>query len=770
MASRHLIKLDPDELSSITAASVDGYTLIDAGGYILDVNDSYCRMVGYSHEELLNMHMSEIDATDSVEDVSIRSKEIIKSGSQRFQTKHRHKEGYSIDVEVTANYTAKHDGMFFSFVRDISEQKRLESSLQQSEELYRSLFDNMMNGFAYCRMIYENGNPVDFVYLAVNEAFETQTGLKNVTGKKATEIIPGVRQTDNELFEIYGRVARTGQTECFEIFVSALDSWFSITVYSPFPEHFAAIFDVITERKKSINALEYANECFNQALNGSKNILYRLNVKTGYDYLSPAFEEITGHSLEEYKKVNIEKLADYYHPEDLTTARALIDQALCSRTGRAVPIEYEFRFKKADGTYCWLHDSTTACFNENDELEYYFGSAYDITERKMAEEAKLALDLHLQQTQKLESLGVLAGGIAHDFNNLLGVIIGHCSLAKLRPTKALDSIKPIEIAAERAAELCQQMLAYAGKSNFIRSEVQLSELVHEMVEMVKSSVGKNVSINSDLASDLSPITADVSQIRQVIMNLILNASEAIGDSQGEVHVCLARRDVKADQHSYDYLRNIIPPGEYACLDVTDNGCGMDDETQQRIFEPFYTTKFTGRGLGMSAVLGIINKHNGALQLFSQPGMGSTIKVFIPIQAGEIARVESPQQDAFAQWKGNGTILLVEDEEEIRTITEFMLEDLGFTVIKAMNGKEGLDLYRKHSADICLVLTDIGMPIMDGYALFRELKKLRPELPIIISSGFGDNDITSRIPREELAGLVSKPYSFDQLEKLLRSIV
>jgi CheY-like chemotaxis protein len=280
-----------------------------------------------------------------------------------------------------------------------------------------------------------------------------------------------------------------------------------------------------------------------------------------------------------------------------------------------------------------------------------------------------------------------------------------------------------------------------------------------------------VEIFCYLASDIPPIMVDASQIRQVTMNLIINASEAIGESQGVVRVSLAKRTFGADHQEKDYLGTIIPPGRYACLEVTDNGCGMDDETKQRIFEPFYTTKFTGRGLGMSAVLGIIKAHNGALQLFSQTGQGATFSVFLPIQMTDSAEIQSPQQTIPSEpWQGSGTILLVDDEESIRCIAEEMLEELGFKVIKASNGKEAMELYRQHASEISLTLTDIGMPVMDGYALILELKSVNPRLPIIISSGFGNIDVSEHVAPENIAGLISKPYSFDKMREMLKSVV
>jgi PAS domain S-box-containing protein len=394
----------------------------------------------------------------------------------------------------------------------------------------------------------------------------------------------------------------------------------------------------------------------------------------------------------------------------------------------------------------------------------------EMESRKQAEEEKRILEQQFQQTQKLESLGVLAGGIAHDFNNILAIIMGYCSLTKMDYETAEKNIPEMEKAVERAAALCRQMLAYAGKAPFEKAQVDICTVVTEMSKMLQSTIAQNVVIKPVLAADVPCVIGDASQIRQVVMNLIINAAEAIGDAQGEVRVSLSKKVLNKDGTEKEYLGKIIPYGCYACLEITDTGSGMSDETYNRIFEPFYTTKFTGRGLGMSAVLGIINTHHGALQLSSELGKGTTFKIYLPVQISDCAGEEPLQQVASVPWKGSGTILLVEDEEQIKLVAKAMLEALGFTVIEASNGKEGLELFQKNAADISMVITDMGMPVMDGYQLFSELKSLRPDLPIIISSGFGDTVVTSRIASEDIAGSISKPYSFDRLREVLKRVM
>ncbi|MBJ6724545.1 hybrid sensor histidine kinase/response regulator [Geomesophilobacter sediminis] len=396
--------------------------------------------------------------------------------------------------------------------------------------------------------------------------------------------------------------------------------------------------------------------------------------------------------------------------------------------------------------------------------------AEDVTRRREAEAEKLAFEQQCQETQRLESLGVLAGGIAHDFNNILAVIIGNCSLARMAPEKTEQHLGEIEKAAERAAALCRQMLEYAGHSQSAKSEIDLRTVVQDMVEMLGAAGAKNVQIRSRI-EPVPPVHGDASQIRQIVLNLVINGTEAIGEAQGEIEVALAPWVIDAAHPEKDHVGRPILPGRYVRLEVTDNGCGMNEETRRHIFEPFFSTKFTGRGLGLSATLGIISGHSGALQVKSAPGQGSSFRIYLPARPGGAAGTGIPTLPVrpAAPWRGSGTILLVEDEDQVRDIARTILASFGYEVVEATNGQEALEWYRAACDRINLVITDIGMPVMDGYQLFFELKKINPELPIIVSSGFGDKGITSRIPKEDLAGLITKPYTPSQLQELLRGI-
>jgi PAS domain S-box-containing protein len=392
--------------------------------------------------------------------------------------------------------------------------------------------------------------------------------------------------------------------------------------------------------------------------------------------------------------------------------------------------------------------------------ELYIQSFHrDITERRHAEEERQKLEEQFHHAQKLESLGVLAGGIAHDFNNILTVILGHCYMARddLNSEQEFkDSFKQVENAANRAADLCRQMLTYAGRSECVQSSLSLWALVDEVVKMLQSAIKKNVIIELDLKRDVPIIMGDTGQIQQIVMNLIINAAEAIGEVNGTVKVALTKTVIPPEQLFTDTFGTIIRTGSYACLEVSDTGCGMDEETQKRIFEPFYTTKFTGRGLGMSAIHGIIKAHKAILQLTSAPGVGTTFKVYFPL-LDTSGYAETASNATTPPEKGVGTILLVDDELTLRDIGVAQLRALGFYTITASNGNEALEIYRKRGSEIDLILLDLIMPVMGGVEAYHELRKINPILPIILCSGYGVEPVEEVVNSDQHAEFLYKPH-------------
>ena len=514
------------------------------------------------------------------------------------------------------------------------------------------------------------------------------------------------------------------------------------------------------ENRKHVEALRQSEARYRDILHAATDGFWLADIDNRLMEVNESYCRMSGYSEQELLSMTIADLEANMTSDDVIKQT---EQIVAQGDAR-----FTSRHRRKDGTIFDVEVSVKYLQIDDGKMVVFIR---DITERRQAEEERELLEQQLQHTQKLESLGVLSGGIAHDFNNILAAIIGYCGLTRMNYESAERNIPEIEKAAERAADLCRQMLAYAGKAQLTRTRVDTVSMVDDIVNMLKATLPRNTVIKTDLSANIPLIDGDASQLRQVVMNLIINASEAIGSEQGSVDVSLSRIMVLAGREYEDYHGKVIPPGEYVCLEVTDNGCGMDEATKWRIFEPFYTTKFTGRGLGMSAVLGIIKSHSGALQLFSQPGLGTTFKVYLPVPAGSADADEAQTASEPASlWQGSGTILLAEDEEPIRDIAKTFLEMFGFTVLEAVNGKEALEIYKKNATEIILVVTDMGMPVMDGCHLFNELKKLNPELPIIVSSGYGDVEVIARIGSNKIAGLISKPYNPIQLREVLKSVV
>jgi PAS domain S-box-containing protein len=389
----------------------------------------------------------------------------------------------------------------------------------------------------------------------------------------------------------------------------------------------------------------------------------------------------------------------------------------------------------------------------------------DITEHK-------ALEEQLRQTAKLESLGVLAGGIAHDFNNLLVGILGNASLVR-DAMPAASAMRPmlddVIKASQRAASLTHQLLAYSGKGKFVIQPVDLSELARDMVSLIQSSIPRSVRLQLDLAANLPAVTADATQMQQLIMNLVINGAEAIGERPGAVTVTTSVQQL--DERAVSDMRSSgeIEPGTYVSLEVQDNGAGMDEATIERIFDPFFTTKFTGRGLGLSATLGIVRGHKGSIRVESRPGEGSRFTVLLPA-AREQARTASVPEDTQQDYTGSGAVLVVDDEELVRRAAAAALEHCGYTVITAGDGRVAAELFRKFSSRIVLVVLDLSMPVMNGEECLRIINDIRPDVPVILSSGFSEADTVRRFGASRFAGFLQKPYTAAHLAEMAKAAV
>jgi PAS domain S-box-containing protein len=463
---------------------------------------------------------------------------------------------------------------------------------------------------------------------------------------------------------------------------------------------------------------------------------------------------------------NYEVFARTIHSEDRERMENEVKRALEQPESN---YECEYRIIRTDGTQRWIYTRGHVQRDEDGRATGMLGAALDITSRKQAEAEHAAMEHKLQDTQKLESLGILAGGIAHDFNNLLTGVLGNASLARMDlPEKSpvQGYLKQIEQSAQRAADLCRQMLAYSGKGRFVIQRVNVSQIVEECVALLQVSISKDASLALTLTNPLPAVRADATQLRQILMNLVMNASDAIGNRSGIIAIKTGEMEVDSVYLANTHLSPTLPAGTYVYLEVADTGDGMDAETQKRIFDPFFTTKFTGRGLGLAAVLGIVRGHQGALKVASRPGQGSTFTLLLPTASGEAEDVSFRQPER-TPWRGKGRVLVIDDEETVRQVAVKMLRLMRLECVAAVDGRQGLDLFSEHPEAFQLVLLDLTMPKMDGAATLAELRKVRPGIPIILMSGYTEQDAVSQFGNTDLTGFIQKPIQQDQLQAIVQ---
>jgi signal transduction histidine kinase/CheY-like chemotaxis protein len=396
---------------------------------------------------------------------------------------------------------------------------------------------------------------------------------------------------------------------------------------------------------------------------------------------------------------------------------------------------------------------------ENGDVRGFAKVVRDFTERRRLDEA-------VRQTQKLESVGVLAAGVAHDFNNVLTAIIGNLSLVRLRlsaraPDRQVDEmLAAAERAGKRAADLVKQLLNYAGKGRREMRAVDICQAMNDALAIVQVSVSRKIRISQDVPEHCPTIQADVAQLQQLVLNLVLNGAEAIGDNAGEVAVRVRVRDVSEAELAEQYAGFSLPRRRYTEIQVRDTGVGMDENTLQKIFDPFFTTKFLGRGLGLAAALGVVRSHGGGIAVQSAPGQGTTFTVLLPAEQEEapLTVADSVTESA----RGEGVVLVVDDEVAIRSLIQYTLEDLGYTVLTAEHGEQALELLDRAGDDVVMVLLDLVMPVMDGAETAAAIKSRRADVPILVMSGIGDDEALGRFDHVPIAGFVPKPFAPDQL--------
>lgn len=440
-------------------------------------------------------------------------------------------------------------------------------------------------------------------------------------------------------------------------------------------------------------------------------------------------------------------------------------------------LEHQVTNVQEDGSLRY-YDLREAAITLPDGSRGILALSNDVTDRLRAEQQKLEIERQLLHADKLKSLGVLAGGIAHDYNNFLAAIIGNLDLAMmdLEATSPVQSnLREAAVAALRASNLTQQMLAYSGRGRFVVTQLDLSELIGGIAELLRASISKKASVKLNLATDLPSIEGDAPQLQQVVMNLVTNASEALGERPGLITISTRLRECDAACLAQSLITEKLAPGTYVELEIRDSGCGMDKSVQKRLFDPFFTTKFTGRGLGMSVVMGVVRGHKSAILVSSQPNRGTTISVLFPAMVAKAApSIVSPQPPEITaspalQPSLSGTVLVVEDEGTIRLLIERILKRLGLRVLSAEDGAAALEIFRQHATEITFVILDFTMPKLDGMKTLAELRRIQPQVKAVLTSGYDVENINQRYMQEGFAAFLRKPFQVEALTKVAREM-
>ena len=869
---------------AVLQSTMDGYWMADAQGRLLEVNESYCRMSGYSQQELLGMKIGDLETVETADQTAARIHKIMKHGNDRFESLHRRRDGTVFPVEISAQYLQAEDGRCVVFVRDITDRKRLEKNLLDQRRRLESIIEGERVGTWEWNV--QTGATV------FNETWA------RIIGYRLEELAPTSIQTwsrfvhpddlreSNRLLErhfvgelpYYEYECRMRHREGHWVWVNDRGRVLSRTEDGKPLMMFGTHADV-TERKRSELILKDREERIREVLENSLDASYKRNLKTNvYDYFSPVIKRISGYTAEEMKSMPLETALGLVHPDDRDEVKRLMTIALSEDAGSVHQVQYRFQHK--DGRYRWLLDQFSVVRDERGLSAALIGSVSDITERKLADEAlkeslaqhrqlfemgsdalflidpetgkildanvaaaelygyrleemrarhswdmsaepedtsrltgempdppetitRIPLRYHrkkdgtvfpveisarsfplqgkqalivsardisermenekqLRRLQKAESMQRMAGAIAHHFNNQLGTVMGNLDLAKIqlpRGAQANDCLDGAMQAARRAAKVSSLLLTYLGQTRDDPAPIDLQEVCRLNIPLIQAIKSSNIVFETSLPASGPTVNATSSHIQLVLTALLTNAAEAIPEGGGRIHLTVNSASAKEIPATNRYPLDWQPQdASYGCLEISDTGCGISSEGFEKLFDPFYSTKSVGRGLGLPAVLGIARADGGGITVQSEPGRGSVFRVYFRLAKEPALEPPGTAPDLQEPLAG-GTVLLVEDDETLRKTTASMLSLLGFSVIASIDGVEAIEIFRQRRSEIRLVVCDLTMPRLNGIKTVATLKEIAGDIPTILTSGHHEAIANAGSLPGEFLG---KPYGFAEL--------
>lgn len=740
-----------EELERYFSLSLDLLCIASTSGEFVKVNPQWRKVLGYSDAELVGRKFLELVHPDDIEATLHEMARLDdKQDSENFQNRYRCKDGSYRWIEWRSS--APNSDFIYAVARDITDRKKAEEVLLHSEETFRNIVHASPMGIH----MYQLQSNDRLVFLGANPAADRLLGVDNskFVGMTLEEAFPPLKET--EIPFRYRQAALNGeswQTEQIIYDDGKIAGAFEVYVFQMSPGRVAVLFNEITSRKQAEQALRESEERFKALHNASFGGI-ALHDKGLILESNQGLSEITGYATEELIGMNgLSLIAPDCRDFVMSQIRSGYQKPYETRGIRKNGEEYPLRLEARNIPYKG---------KEIRSVEFR-----DITESKQHEADKEKLQRQLIQAQKMESVGRLAGGIAHDFNNMLGVILGHTELAlkRLNPDQPLfASLREINKAASRSADLTRQLLAFARKQTVAPKVLNLNETVDGMLTMLRRLIGEDIDLAWLPGENLGTINMDPTQIDQILANLCINARDAITNT-GKITI---ETGTAVFDKGYCMTHVGFIPGEYVLLVVSDNGSGMDGETQAHLFEPFFTTKEMGKGtgLGLATVYGIVRQNNGFINVYSESGQGTTFRIYLPRHEAEAVQ-PTADHTMIAKTDGNETILLVEDEPMILDITRTMLEQHGYKVLAAVTPAEAIRLAREHADEIHLLMTDVVMPEMNGRDLARNLLILYPKLKRLFMSGYTANVIAHHGVLDKGVHFIQKPFSLNDLGKKVR---
>ena len=747
---------------SVLEGMGEGFITLDTDLRIASINAEGLRVDGRPRADIVGRHVLEVwPETEHLPNWPLFQRAITSGQPETVEFRH-HSDVHDVWLETRVYPVEQGLAVFY---RDVSERRQAQEQMRVSEERYRSLFEAIDAGFCIIEMRFdEAGNPADYRFVEINPAFARQTGLVDAAGKWIRDLAPEIEQ---HWVDLYGRVATTREPARYEDHSPALGRWFEVSAFPvdvPEANRVAVLFNDVSDRKKAEQALTELNRTLETRVSeavAERDMIWRtsqdLFLICGFDgfyrSVNPAWQKVLNRAPEDLVGARFDALI---HADDISAATSAVE-----RLARGEVVEgLDLRMCARDGKYRWI--SWTAVPHG----DLFSASGRDVTARKELEE-------QLRQSQKMEAVGQLTGGIAHDFNNLLTIVSGNIDMAKRSlgadgDARALRSLGNAAKGADRAAALTQRLLAFSRRQPLQPRATDVNKLIAGMTELLDRALGETVDLQVVAGAGLWRVEVDPNQLENAILNLAVNARDAMpGGGKLTVETTNAHID-----EAYAAAQAEVAPGQYVLVSVTDTGEGMPPDIVAKAFDPFFSTKEVGKGtgLGLSQVYGYVKQSGGHVKIYSEAGHGTTIKLYLPRLVADINAADEEEADAGPALQGQESILVVEDDDDVRIYTVDSLRELGYRVLEAHDGASALRLLERQDEAPRLLLTDVVMPGMSGRELADLARATWPDMQVLFTTGYARNAIVHGGRLDAGVELLPKPFTYEALAAKIREVL